>query len=105
LTKDKKQGSIITTCTTCEFIVLIADQVPDHYRHGVRYFSLLSPQSIGKDYEVFLALLGQRRPPRPHRILWADSIWQTFGWDPRLDSDGKRMRRVGRVAPVKREAI
>jgi len=105
LTRDKKLGSIVTTCTTREFIVLLADQVPDHYRHGVRYFGLLSPQSIGKDYEVFLSLLGQKRPPRPKRILWADLIWQTFGWDPRLDSDGKRMRWVGRVAPVKREAI
>jgi hypothetical protein len=36
-------------------------------RFGTRF-------SMGKSYEVFLALLGQRRPPRPKRIRWAVSI-------------------------------
>lgn len=100
LTKDKKLGQrVVTTCTTREFIARLADQVPDRYRHGVRYFGLLAPQSIGRSYEVFLALLGQRRQPRPRRIRWAASIRQTFGQDPLLDSNGQRMHWAGRVPP------
>lgn len=65
LTKDKKLGRTVTTVYSVrEFIARLADQVPDRYRHGVRYFGLLAPQSIGKSYEVFLALLGQKRQPR-----------------------------------------
>ena len=102
LTKDKKLGrTVTTTCSTEEFIGRLADQVKDHYRHGVRYFGLLAPQSIGKSYEVFLALLGQRRPTRPKHLPWATSIQKTFGQDPLLDSDGRRMYWVGRVSPAK----
>jgi hypothetical protein len=105
LTKDKKLRRTVTTVYTVrEFIARLADQVPDHYRHGVRYFGLLAPQSIGKSYEVFLALLGQKQEPRPRRIRWAESIRWTFQWDPLLDSDGRRMYWVGRIPPVKREA-
>jgi hypothetical protein len=106
LTKDKKLGRMVTTtCTPREFIARLAGQVPDRYRHGVRYFGLLAPQSIGKSYEVFLALLGQRRPPIPKRIPWAASIQKTFGQDPLLDSGGQRMYRVGRVSPARAEPI
>jgi len=102
LTKDKKLGGKVTTttCTAHEFIARLADQVPDRYRHGIRYFGLLAPQSIGKSYEVFLALLGQRRPPRPKHLRWAASIQKTFGQDPLLDRDGQRMYWVGRVSPT-----
>jgi hypothetical protein len=61
---------------------------------------LLAPQSIGKSYEVFLALLGQRRPPRPKHLRWAASIQKTFGQDPLLDRDGQHMYWVGRVSPT-----
>jgi hypothetical protein len=106
LTKDKRQRRIVTTTyEISDFIARLADHVPDRYRHGVRYFGLLAPQSIGKSYEVFLALLGKRRPPRPKRIPWAASIWNTFGQDPLLDSDGQRMHWVGRVSPAKAEPI
>lgn len=105
LTKDKKlRSTVITTCTTQEFITRLANQIPDRYRHGVRYFGLLAPRSIGKSYEVFLALLGQRIPPRPRRIPWAESIWQIFRRNPLLDSEGERMYWMGRVAPVRLEA-
>ena len=104
LTKDKKQRRTVTTSyPTRDFIARLADQVPDRYRHGVRYFGLLAPQSIGTSYEVFLALLGQQRPPRPKRIPWAASIQKTFGQDPLLDGDGERMYWVGRVSPTKAE--
>jgi hypothetical protein len=106
LTKDKKlRRTVITTCTTHEFISRLADQVQDRYRHGVRYFGLLAPQSIGKSYEVFLALLGQRKPARPKRIRWAVSLQKTFGQDPLVDKDGQRMYWDGRVSPAKTEAI
>lgn len=105
LTKDRKLGrTVTTTCTTQEFIGRLADQVPDRYRHGVRYFGLLAPQSICKSYEVFLALLGQRRPPQPKRIRWATSIQKIFGRNPLLDSDGQRMYWAGRVSPAKAKA-
>lgn len=104
LTKDKRlHRTVITTYTPQEFIARLTDQVQDRYRHGVRYFGLLAPQSIGKSYEVFMALLGQRRPPRPKRLRWAASIQKTFGKNPLLDSDGRRMYWVGRIAPDKRE--
>jgi hypothetical protein len=103
LTKDKKlRRKVITTYTPQEFIARLADQVQDRYRHGVRYFGLLAPQSIGKGYEVFMALLGQRRPPRPKRPRWAVSIQNTFGYHPLLDSDGRWMYWAGRIAPDKR---
>jgi hypothetical protein len=106
LTKDKKQGRTVTTnYPTHEFIARLAEQVPDRYRHGVRYFGLLAPQSYHASYEVFLALLGQRKPPRPKRIPWAASIQKTFGQDPLLDGDGQRMYWVGRVSPTKAEPI
>lgn len=102
LTKDKKKKrTVVTTCTSREFIARLADQVPDRYRHGVRYFGLLAPRSISKSYEVFLALLGQRMRSRPKRIGWRASILSSFKWDPLLDSDGRTMYRVGRVSPVK----
>jgi hypothetical protein len=105
LTKDKKLGRTVTTVYPVrEFIARLADQVPDRYRHGIRYFGLLAPQSIGKSDEVFLALLGQKREPRPRRIRWAASIRWTFQRDPLLDSDGRRMYWAGRISPVKREA-
>lgn len=104
LTKDKKLGQTVTTSyPTREFIARLADQVPDRYRHGVRYFGLLAPQSIGTSYEVFLALLGQPRLRRPKRLRWAASIQKTFGQDPLLDSDGRRMYRIGRIPPAKTE--
>lgn len=105
MTKDKKLDRTVTTAYTArEFIACLADQVPDRYRHNVRYFGLLAPRSIGKSYVVFLALLGQKRQPRPRRIRWAASIRWTFQWDPLLDSDGKRMYWVGRIAPVRSKA-
>jgi hypothetical protein len=103
LTKDRELGqSVITSYTDRELIARLADQVPDRYRHAVRYFGLLAPRSFGKSYAVFWALLGQRRRPRPGRIPWAQSIRATFGRDPLLDSEGERMYWMGRIPPVKR---
>ncbi len=103
LTEDKKlKQTVATVYTASEFIARLADQVPDRYRHGVRYFGLLAPRSFGKSYAAFWALLGKRRRPRPKRIPWAQSIRATFGRDPLLDSSGQRMYRIGRISPVER---
>jgi len=104
LTKDKKLGQTVTTVyTTSEFIARLSDQVPDRYRHAVRYFGLLAPRSFGKN-AVFWALLDQKRRPRPKRITCADSIRATFGRDPLRDSNGESMYWNGRISPVKLEA-
>ncbi len=98
--KDKRLGQRVTiTYSNDEFINRLSAQVPERYEHGVRYFGLLAPRSIAKRYEVFLALLGQSRPPRPRRFCWADSVHRTFGQNPLLDSDGKRMYWIGRIPP------
>jgi hypothetical protein len=101
LTKDKRVGNTVTALSKREFIDRLADQVQDKYRHGVRYFGLLAPRVIGKDSEVFLALLGQRKQIKPKPPRWADSIRSNFHRDPLLDSDGKRMYWVGQLAPVR----
>jgi hypothetical protein len=44
--KDKKQKrNVIISLTPEEFVASLADHVPDHYRHAVRYFGLLAPAS------------------------------------------------------------
>src|SRR5207253_6734691 len=45
-TKDLKQKKIVTThYSTEEFVRLLADHVPDRYRHAIRNFGLLGPRS------------------------------------------------------------
>jgi hypothetical protein len=98
--KDTKTKQILVECYTAdEFIRRWADQVPDHYRHGVRYFGLLAPRCKGRVYEVFLALLKQKRRPRPRRIPWRKLIWLTFRRDRLLTSSGEVMQRIGWRAP------
>jgi hypothetical protein len=88
---------------TAEFITRLADQVPDRYRHGVRYFGLLAPRSNSKSYEVFLSLLGEDKPPRLRRFRWAASVHFAFGRNPLLDSDGRPMYWLGRTGPARSE--
>jgi hypothetical protein len=92
LYKDKKAGEIgVAEHTAEEFILLLADQVPDKYRHGVRYFGLLAPRAKAVRYAAFLHLLGHRVRLRRRRLRWAASLLATFGYDPLLDSHGERM--------------
>jgi hypothetical protein len=42
-------------------------------------------------------LLGQIQRPRPARLPWAKSIEKDFGYDPLIDSCGRRMFWVGRA--------
>jgi hypothetical protein len=92
LYKDKKSHEIIVAeYPTEEFLLLLADQVPDRYRHGVRYFGLFAPRAKALRYAAFLRLLGHRMPPRPRPLRWAASLLATFGYDPLRDSHGERM--------------
>jgi Putative transposase len=100
LYKDKESRQIRETeLTTRDFLERLADQVPDRYRHSVRYFGLFAPQIKAKRYETFLRLAGVRRPRRAERLRWAASLSATFGYDPLRDSQGNRMFWSHRLAP------
>ena len=90
--KDKKANEIrVAKYTTEKFLLLLADQVLDRYRNGVRYFGLLSPRAKALRFAAFLRLLGRRVPQRPRRLRWASSLLATFGYDPLRDSQGEIM--------------
>jgi Putative transposase/Transposase zinc-binding domain len=84
-----------------EFVAMLAEHVPDRYRHAIRYFGLLSPRSKARTSTAIFALLGQRKRSRPRRLGWAFSLRRDFGVDPLIDRRGQPMRWVGRLkAPV-----
>lgn len=83
-----------TRCMLDRFVRLLAAHVPDHYRHGTRYFGLLAPRIKNKLYAGLFLLLGQRRRPRPQRLSWRESIKKYFGFDPMIDRFGHEMRWV-----------
>ncbi len=84
---------------TSEFFQLLADQIPDRYGHGVRYFGLLAPRSTAR-YRIFLQLLGKtvrsRRVGGQHWLFWR---MKRFGINPLLDTEGKRMKWDRSVGP------
>jgi hypothetical protein len=82
-----------------QFIALLAEHVPDRYRHAIRYFGLLAPGCKRKTSAAVFTLLKQKKRPRPKRLNWRASIQRDFGWDPLLDSAGCIMRWAGRRAP------
>lgn len=99
-TQDHKlKQEVLTRYSPSEFVQKLADQVPERYRHSVRYFGLFAPRSRARCLGAVLALLGQRRRPRPVRLSWAMSIKREFGVDPLLDRKGDRMRLIARRAP------
>jgi Putative transposase len=79
-----------------EFLALLIQHVPDRYVHGIRYFGLLSPSGKHHLSTALFALLGQAKLPRPRRLSWEVSIKKDFGYDPLIDSRGRRMYWVGR---------
>jgi hypothetical protein len=64
-TRDKKEGTVITEYSIEDFVTKLADQVPDRYRHGVRYFGLLAPGTKARISASLFVLLGRKRRPRP----------------------------------------
>lgn len=100
LSKDKKlKGEVTRSTSLQEFVSLIAEHVPDRYRHGVRYFGLLAPASKGRLYAGVFELLGQERGRRPARLGWAKSLQKYFGVNPLIDSRGNAMYWRGRLSP------
>ena len=93
--KDTKHGRMVPTwCTLDAFVRLLAKHVPDHYRHGVRYFGILPPRGRSKLYAGVFLRLGQRMRPRPQRMSWRESVKKYFGFDPMIDSIGQEMHWV-----------
>jgi hypothetical protein len=82
-----------------DFVALLAEHVPDRYRHAVRYFGLLAPRSKRRTAAAIFLLLGLQRRPRPRRLGWAYSVRRDFGADLLIDSRGQPMRWVGRLEP------
>lgn len=83
-----------------EFMSLIAEHVPDRYRHSMRYFGLLSPRAKRDSSDAVFQLLGQCRRSRPPRITWRSSLIRNFQTDPLLDGKGKPMQWVRNLKPA-----
>ena len=77
---------------------MLAEHVPDRYRHAVRHFGLLSPRAKAEHLPVVFVLLGQKQHPRPQRLGWAFSMRRDFGVDPLADKNGERMCWAGRLS-------
>lgn len=98
--KDLKTRKWVETPYSIEdFIVTLADHVPDRYRHAVRYFGLLAPGARGRTDLGLFALLRQPKRQRPVRLSWAASLRKDFNLDPLLDGSSQRMHWVRRVGP------
>jgi hypothetical protein len=87
-----------------EFISKWADQIPGRYCHGVHYYGLLSPRCKGGLYELFLALLKQKRSKRPRRTPWRKLRLLTCGRDPLVTPRGEVMERIGWRPPERPNA-
>ena len=99
--KDKRQKRRIEIPLPPEkFISLLAEHVPDRYRHAMRYFGLLAPASKARTFPAMFVLLKQsgRRPPR--RLSWAFLRRKYSGVDPLIDSQGQTMKWVKRLPIV-----
>ncbi|HTV07694.1 MAG TPA: transposase [Candidatus Aquilonibacter sp.] len=91
---------VLTHYSPSDFIRALTQQVPERYRHCVRYFGLLAPRTKARCMGAILTILGQARRPRPARLSWALSIKREFGVDPLVDRMGKKMQLIARRAAV-----
>jgi len=99
-TKDTRTKQVVVTrCSLQGFVAMLADHVPDRYRHAVRYFGLLSPGLKPHTSAALFMLVGQVRRTRPRRLSWANSLQKYFGVSPLVDSEGRPMRWAGRLRP------
>jgi hypothetical protein len=100
LARDKKQHRrVYVQCSPEEFVDRWAQHIPDRCRHAVRAFGLFAPRSVAQTAPAIFTILGQERRPRPKPRRWADSLKRDFGFNPLLDSTGKRMKWVRRLPP------
>lgn len=92
IAKDTKNERMVPAwCTLGKFVHLLGPHVPDHYRHGIRYFGLWAPRLKNKLHVGLFLLLGQKMRPRPQRLSWRESVKKYFGFDPMIDSAGQEM--------------
>jgi Putative transposase/Transposase zinc-binding domain len=97
IAKDTRAKRLVPTrCQLPEFVRLLAQHAPDHYRHAIRYFGLLAPRAKGQVYAALFLLLGQMRRPRPERLSWRDALLKYFGVDPLIDGIGRPMQWIRR---------
>jgi Putative transposase/Transposase zinc-binding domain len=82
-----------------EFVAVLADHVPDHYRHAIRYYGLWAPGSRARASAAIFALLRQQQRSRPRRLSWRRSLQTYFGRDPLIDRHGQYMHWVRRLKP------
>jgi hypothetical protein len=98
--KDTRAKALLEIHSTpAEFVGLIAEHVPDRYRHSMRYFGLLSPRTKRESSDTIFQLLGQQKHSRPTRISWRSSLIRYFRTDPLRDSNGEAMQWVRRLKP------
>ena len=82
-----------------EFIDSWMQHVPAHYQHTMRYFGLFAPRSVGQTASLFRHCWPGETDHDPGVYLRADSIRSSFGTDPLLDQNGRRMVWVRRLVP------
>jgi hypothetical protein len=98
--KDTRARTMLETRSTpAEFMALIAEHVPDRYRHSMRYFGLLSPRTKGESSKAIFQMLGQHKRSRLPRISWRSSLIRNFQTDPLRDSNGEAMQWVRHIKP------
>ena len=85
--------------TPAKFVALMAEHVPDRYRHSMRYFGLLSPRAKCENSEAVFQSLGQHKRARPQRISWRNSLIRNFQTDPLRDSKGEPMHWTRSLTP------
>jgi hypothetical protein len=100
-TEDLKLGQrVLVRYSPEEFVDLLAEHVPDRYRHGVHHYGVLSPRAKNRSMALIFALSAQIRRPRPQRLSYAQLLKRTFNRpDPFIDSKGHRMYLVRRIRP------
>lgn len=100
-TQDHKlKQEVVTRSSPAGFIDRLSDHVPDHYKHAIRHFGLLSPRAKGRTFGALFAQLGEVRRQKPRRLSWARSIEREYGKNPQLDLNGERMAWIARRPPT-----
>jgi len=100
-TKDKKQGRKVTKRYSLqEFVAVLAEHIPDRYRHAIRHFGLLAPRTKHRPFAAVFVLIGKNKRPRPQRMSWRTALRKYFGVDPLIDSHGQPMHWVRRQKPI-----
>ena len=84
-----RKEETITHCNTCDIIIVLADYVPDHYKHAIRQFGLLSPRTRAKTFGVIFAQVRQVLRQEPLMIslsLMKDLVATLEAWSVVLSS-------------------